>query len=253
MLAGAGPLRIGLPYSNPSAAYMSEFLFGALDQAQISHSILTVAKCEPGDDEDSVVRSLMVSGIDGLLLPPPFADSSAMFEILSKMGLPAVAVAGGSGQRHISTVQIDDFAAAETMTRHLLNLGHRRIGFISGNSNQATTALRLAGYRQAMTDLGRPADNALVVAGNFTYRSGLTAAEYLFELLDRPTAIFASNDDMAAAAIATAHRLHLDVPREMTVCGFDGHPICPLDLARTDDDPPADRRNGACRRGPADR
>lgn len=221
MLAGAGPVRIGLPYSNPSAAYMSEFFVGALDQAQIGHCQLIVVKCELGDNEDEVVRSLMASGIDGLLLPPPLADSATILETLAEFDLPAVAVAGGSGQNSISTVQIDDFAAARTMTQHLLALGHRRIAFISGDKNQATTTLRLAGYRAAMTEAGQPADDALIVAGSFTYRSGLAAADTLFALQPPPTAIFASNDDMAAAAIATAHRLRLDVPRDVTVCGFD--------------------------------
>lgn len=221
MLAGSGPIRIGLPYSNPSAAYMSEFFVGALDQAQIGHCQLIVVKCEIGDNEDEVVRSLIGSGIDGLLLPPPLADSAAILESLAEFDIPAVAVAGGSGQDRISTVQIDDFAAARTMTAHLLSLGHRRIGFISGDTNQATTALRLNGYRAAMAEAGLPDDDMLIVAGSFSYRSGLEAADALFKLQPPPTAIFASNDDMAAATIATAHRLHLDVPRDVTVCGFD--------------------------------
>jgi len=65
------------------------------------------------------------------------------------------------------------------------------------------------------------ADAALIVQGYFTYVSGLEAAEQLLRLADRPTAIFASNDDMGAAAIAVAHRMGLDVPGDVTVCGFD--------------------------------
>lgn len=221
MLAGSGPLRIGLPYSNPSAAYMSQFFVGALDQAQVGHSQLIVVKCEIGEDEDDVVRSLMASGIDGVVLPPPLSDSVAILDVMIDADLPAVAVAGGSGQDAISTVQIDDFAAAKMMTRHLLDLGHRRIGFISGDANQTNTNKRLSGYREALAEAGLTVDPALVVEGSFTYRSGLTAAEALFDLPTRPSAIFASNDDMAAAAVAAAHRRHLDVPGDVTVCGFD--------------------------------
>jgi LacI family transcriptional regulator len=107
------------------------------------------------------------------------------------------------------------------MTRHIIGLGHRRIGFVVGNPNQAASAQRLDGYRAALIDAGIVFDDALVVQGLFTYRSGLDAAEKLLDLHDRPTAIFASNDDMAAAAVAVAHRRHLDVPTALTVCGYD--------------------------------
>ncbi len=221
MLAGSGPIRIGLPFSNPSAAYMSEFFMGALDQAQIGHCQLVVVKCELGEHEDEVVRSLMASGIDGLLLPPPLSDSLAIADVIAEFALPAVAVAGGSAQDSISTVQIDDFAAARTMTHHLLGLGHQRIGFVSGDTNQATSTRRLAGYCAALKDAGLHYEPDLVAQGSFTYRSGLAAANVLFDLPSRPTAIFASNDDMAAAAVAAAHQRHFDVPGDVTVCGFD--------------------------------
>jgi LacI family transcriptional regulator len=221
MLAGSGPIRIGLPFSNPSAAYMSEFFMGALDQAQIGHCQLVVVKCELGEHEDEVVRALLASGIDGLLLPPPLSDSVAIMNVIAESSIPAVAVAGGSAQDSISTVQIDDFAASRTMTQHLLDLGHRRIGFVSGDANQATSTRRLAGYRAALTDSGLPFAPELVVEGTFTYRSGLSAANALFALASPPSAIFASNDDMAAAAVAAAHQRHLEVPGDVTVCGFD--------------------------------
>jgi LacI family transcriptional regulator len=81
--------------------------------------------------------------------------------------------------------------------------------------------VRLAGYKAALADAKIPIDPTLIQPGLFTYRSGLKAAEQLLGMAKPPTAIFASNDDMGAATIAVAHRRHLEVPKDLTVCGFD--------------------------------
>jgi len=107
------------------------------------------------------------------------------------------------------------------MTRQIAGLGHKRIGFIIGNPDQTASARRLDGYRAALVEEGIAVDEALIVQGLFSYRSGLEAAEKLLDLPVPPSAIFASNDDMAAAAVAVAHRRGLDVPGKLTVCGFD--------------------------------
>jgi LacI family transcriptional regulator len=135
--------------------------------------------------------------------------------------LPIVAVATGHAPDWAMSISIDDRQAAYDMTRHLGALGHVRIGFIVGNPNQAASAERLEGYREAVRDLKLQDDPELVVEGLFTYRSGLDAADLLLDLKSPPTAIFASNDDMAAAAVAIAHRRGFDVPSDLTVCGFD--------------------------------
>ena len=220
-LAGASQLRLGLLYSNPSAAYLSEFLGGSLDQAGRSDIQLVVQKCEIGDHEREVVERMIASGIDGVILPPPLCDSRAVLDVLTEAGVPTVVVATGSPPDGSAAVTIDDFEAARAMTEHLVKLGHSRIGFIIGNPNQTASRLRHEGYLAAIADAGLEPDESLVVGGLFTYRSGLDGAEQLLDAKDPPTAIFASNDDMAAASVAVAHRRGLDVPGDLTVCGFD--------------------------------
>lgn len=110
------------------------------------------------------------------------------------------------------------------MTRHLLELGHRRIAFINGHPNQTATGQRFHGYVEAMTEAGLSVDADQVAQGYFTYRSGLEAAEKLLGA-SKPTAIFASNDDMAAATLAVAHRRGLEVPADLSVAGFDDTPL----------------------------
>lgn len=220
-LAGAAQVRLGLLYSNPSEAYLSAFLLGSLDQAGRSDIQLVVQKCDLGDHEREVAERLIHGGIDGIILPPPLCDSPIVLDVLLRAGVPTVVVATSSPPEGVGAVAIDDRAAARAMTEHLLALGHQRIGFISGNPNLAAAEERLAGYREALARRGMAPDDTLVAKGLFSYRSGLDAAE---ELLDRerpPSAIFASNDDMAAATVAVAHRRGLDVPGDLTVCGFD--------------------------------
>ena len=220
-LAGADLIRIGLLYGNPSAAYLSEFLVGGLDQCSRSNVQLVVEKCEPGIDEDAVAQHLVASGIDGVILPPPLCDAASVIMLLAHSQTPAVAVATGRPAATVSAVSIDDYKAALEMTRHLVSLGHQRIGFIIGHPNQTASGRRLDGYRAGLAEAGLAPVRKLITQGYFTYRSGLDAAEQLLAVEEPPTAIFASNDDMAAATVAVAHRLGLDVPADLTVCGFD--------------------------------
>ncbi|WAC23422.1 LacI family DNA-binding transcriptional regulator [Blastomonas sp. SL216] len=220
-LAGGDDIRIGLLHSNPSFAYLSEFLVGSLDQASRSNVHLVVEKCDEDRGGEAAVDHLLRGRIDGVVLPPPLSDSMPILTALEDRGIPVVAVATGRAPDWAMSVRIDDRRAAEDMTRHLVQLGHVRIGFISGNPNQTASAERLEGYRAAMLEAGLAFADELVAEGMFTYRSGLDAAEQLLSLENPPTAIFAANDDMAAATVAIAHRQGLDVPGDLTVCGFD--------------------------------
>jgi LacI family transcriptional regulator len=220
-LAGSKPIRIGFLYSNPSAAYLSEFLVGLLHQSGLNNVQLFVEKCEVGAREEEEIRHLIGNGLDGIILPPPLCDSPAIIGYVAQAGIPAVAVACGQPDKRVGAISIDDYHAAYEMTRHLIALGHQRIGFVVGHPNQTASGRRLEGYRAAIAEKGADASEELVVQGMFTYRSGLDAAEQLLGLAERPTAIFASNDDMAAATVAVAHRLGLDVPGDLTVTGFD--------------------------------
>ena len=220
-LAGSEPVRIGVLYSNPSAAYLSEFLVGLLDQASLGHAQLVVEKCEVDGSEAARARELLASGVHGLILPPPLCDSPSLLQVVARSGTPVVLVAGGETGAAAGTVSIDDHGAACEMTRHVLALGHLRIAFITGDPKQRASARRLQGYRDAMAAAGAPVLDELIAPGFFSYRSGLDAAETLLALTQRPSAIFAANDDMAAAAVAVCHRQGLDVPGDITVVGFD--------------------------------
>ena len=219
VLAGASQTRIALLYGNPSAAYLAEVLVGSLSEASRSDVQLMLEQCGAGESAADIVGRIADGQVDGVILPPPFCDSPRILAALRAAGVPTAVIATGAPNEDSFAVTIDDARAALEMTNHLLDLGHRRIGFIIGNPNQTASAKRLEGYKLALKQAGLSVESSLIAQGDFTYLSGLRAAERLLEA--RPTAIFASNDDMAAGALAAAHRRHLEVPHDLSICGFD--------------------------------
>ena len=107
------------------------------------------------------------------------------------------------------------------MAEYLIERGHKRIGFITGPAEHPSSLSRKEGFERAMAEHGLDIDPGLVVEGDFTFRSGMELTEELLSAKPAPTAIFASNDDMAAGVIAAAHRRELKVPGDLSVVGFD--------------------------------
>lgn len=220
-LAGGAQIRLGLLYSNPSEAFLSAFIVGSLEEAGRADVQIVVLKVEDGEDPGVATERMVASGLDGVILPPPLCESPEVLSVLHKAAMPTVAVTTARPEAGVAAIMIDDLSAAYEMTTHLINLGHRRIGFIVGDPDLSASHVRLDGYRQALEKAHIPFDETLIAQGFFTYRSGLDAAEELLSLEEHPSAIFASNDDMAAATVAIAHRRGMDVPGDLTVCGFD--------------------------------
>ncbi|HET6318426.1 MAG TPA: LacI family DNA-binding transcriptional regulator [Chloroflexota bacterium] len=134
---------------------------------------------------------------------------------VTRLGTVAVGVAGD--RVGLPAFDIDHAAAAEEMTRYLVGLGHRDIGFIGGLPSVSTARQRLAGFRAGMAAAGLSSDR--LEPADFTYAGGYTAALRMLEA-PRPTAIFAANDQMALGALAACRRAGVEVPTDMTVVGF---------------------------------
>ena len=221
-LAAARGTRIALIYTNPSSAYLRELLVGALHGASRAAAQLVVDTWDGFDAEaERKAARALAKSVAGAILPPPLCESEAVLAELAAAGVPVVAIASGRGSQDISHVRINDFRASKEITEHLIAAGHTRIGYIKGHPNQSASLRRFEGFRAALLEAGVAFEPALARRGYFTYRSGLKAAEKLLALHRPPTAIFASNDDMAAAVVSVAHRRGLDVPRDLSVVGFD--------------------------------
>jgi LacI family transcriptional regulator len=226
-LAGARQMHIAMLYAQPSA-FIAEFLFGGLEQVKRHNAQFIIEKCSDIAKAPAEIERIVSDGADGLLIAPPLADSPPVLDFLEANDVPAVVVSSSRVRDTVCAVGIDAYKAAREMTAHLISLGHHRIGMIAGHPEHATSALRLAGYRDALREASLQCENDLIAKGLYTYRSGLDAAERLLNLEPRPTAIFASNDEMAAAAAAVAHRLGLDVPADLSICGYDDTPLATL-------------------------
>jgi len=228
-LASNRSFLIGLFCERPGD-YLSEFQTGAVERCRQSHFHLMV---EPLDMERANVEQQveMLAGqlrLEGAILLPPLCDHEPVLGRLDEAQIPIVRISPKSDLGTTPAIGIDDYAAARELAAHLLDLGHRRIGFILGRPDHAATGQRYRGFADEMRARAVPVDQELVLEGNFEYAGGLACAERMLAARVPPTAIFTSNDDTAAAVIAVAHKLGLRVPGDLSVTGFDDVPIAAM-------------------------
>jgi LacI family transcriptional regulator len=217
--------RIAVLHDDPRAASLSRLLIGVLEAGNRKSAQILVRRVEPRTQSAwRVVPKLVADGVAGVILPPPLGDAACLLEALHATGLPTVAIGAGAASANIMHVGIDERSAAYELTRHLLTLGHRRIGFIRGPREWSASEQRWAGFAAALSDGGMDVGQSPVAQGQCTYRSGIEAARILLDARPALTAIFASCDQMAAAAIAVANHRGLQVPTAITVVGCDDGP-----------------------------
>jgi len=224
-VARSGGQQIGLLYSNPNSSNLSAFLMGAFLEAGKLGCQLLVEPTATHPSGLAAVTKLVEHGVEALILPPPLCDDDEVLKHLRKKDVVAVSFTTALPRSDTSAVLVDDFKGAVMMVEHLIHLGHRDIAFIRGDMRHSTAVRREQGFREAMEDAGVPVNPAWVVDGEFTYRGGLEAAQRLLSQDPRPTAIFASNDDMASAVLAVAHGLGITIPDQLSVAGFDDTPV----------------------------
>jgi LacI family repressor for deo operon, udp, cdd, tsx, nupC, and nupG len=176
-----------------------------------------------GDDPARWLAEYLQSNrADGLLVFDGFLDTTRLHAVAGEgASLPLVAAYDELPDPQINSVITDNLQAAGRAVKHLVDLGHRRIAHISGPSRNNFPNERLVGYRKAMFENQLPAPDEWVFAGNYTMESGQAAAEHFLNLPERPTAVFAANDEMAIGFIAGARRLGVECPRDVSVVGFD--------------------------------
>ena len=223
-LAGRAGLFIGLIYRNPSYGYLSEFLLGALDTCRRLGHYLIVEEPLVDDnmvDLEQIEKRFLDMSIQALIVVPPLSDNPKLIDTLERTGISFVCISPKLDGYTGPSVRMKDRAAAHDMTQYLLDLGHSRIGLIKGPPDHRASKLRLAGYSDALTKAGINIDEALIETGDFTYVSGMQSATKMLAQPTPPTAIFATNDDMASGAIAAAHQAGLRVPHDVSVVGFD--------------------------------
>jgi LacI family transcriptional regulator len=167
--------------------------------------------------EHQSLQRLADARVEGAILMTPSS-------VITSSCLPLVVVDPLTAQTELHSVATDDFAGAVQATEHLIGLGHRRIGFISGRPDLESSHRRGAGYRRALADAGLPYDPGMVRIGHYQHDPALVAAHELLLLPERPTAVFAANDASAIAVVETARSLGIAVPEQLSVVGYDDVP-----------------------------
>jgi LacI family transcriptional regulator len=222
-LAGRRSHQIALIYDNHSPHYIHQIQTGVWARC-IEEGVRLLA--QPSDAAsphlvDEVGALIDQTQVDGVILSSPMTDALAALDELERRGIPYVRISPGTEHGRSSSVSMDDVQAADDMTSHLIALGHQRIGFIVGHPNHTASDQRLFGYRRALDRATIDFEPKYVRPGLFDFASGEAAADILLDLPQPPTAIFASNDDMAAGVLTVAHRRGLSMPRDLSVAGFD--------------------------------
>ena len=174
------------------------------------------------DAERIAVDSLVRRRVDGLILATARLEKRKRREP-AKHPLPyAFALrTDGIGPASIG----DDHLGGHLATRHLLDLGHRRIGLVSGPAYASNAQGRREGYLQTLTEAGAAIDDSLVAGDSFSMEGGEVAGRSLLDRPDRPTAIFAVNDNTAIGVMAAAHSLGLRIPEDLSLVGYNDIPI----------------------------
>jgi DNA-binding LacI/PurR family transcriptional regulator len=187
-----------------------------------SHEVgLNVMLCSTDNNtekEKNYLALLTSQRVDGLVVASAFRSTVLLQETIEQ-GIPSVLIASEIPQLSINTVTVDDYKGGYLATSHLLDLGHKDIAIISENvrSNEP----RLAAYRDSMREAGIDVKPEYIIKTEATILKGYECAKKLLLLEEKPTAIFACNDLLAAGVIQAAKELKLDLPRELSVVGFD--------------------------------
>jgi LacI family transcriptional regulator len=228
-LSGAQTYQFLMLYNNPNIGWMGELLIGMMNTCrQIGYhlSIEGVGNFEDqvdGEtlDADELAGLIDRSRVDGVILPPPICFNHTVLDVINEQRIPCVRIAGTPMQDIKLRVSIDNCAAGYEMTNHLIKLGHENIAIIKGPEAFVASGLRYQGFAAAMRDHGLSVPDSNVVTGDFDVRSGNVCARKLLRQENRPTAIFASNDEMAAGALAAAQEAKISVPEQLSIAGFD--------------------------------
>lgn len=225
-LAGQRSYVVALVYNNPSRNYLMEVQSGMLEACRASHYNLVLApvatqKQRKAEDLRAVFENFAP---DGVVLIPPLTDDRVVLDYLEAHDVPFACIAPKELDHRIG-VMMEETAAVQELIANLVALGHRRIAHIKGPPAHGACQWRYKGYRDALRTAGIEYDADLVAQGEFSFESGIDAANELLDLPEPPTAIFSANDDMAAGVIRAACQRGLAVPDDLSVCGFDDTPI----------------------------
>lgn len=214
---------IGLVHDNPNAQTVMNVQQGMLEAIHDSEFEMVVRPVDRGSTTmlDDLRHFLERQRLFGVLLMPPISENDAVAKLCADIGCRYVRMGSAELDSPDHLVASNDREAVREAVDYLIAQGHRRIGLVAGPNGFRSARERLQGFEEALRGAGISMPRSMVAEGNYTFQSGLIAAERLLDMVPRPTAIFSSNDEMAAGVVHAACQRGLVVPRDLSVIGFD--------------------------------
>jgi LacI family transcriptional regulator len=215
---------IALVVSDISNPFFTQIARGVEDVAQRNgYTVIFGNSDESAEKELQYLHALLGRRVDGLLIAAASNASRATLELLTQRGTPLVLIDRAIDGIAADLVIGDNAGGAQTLTQHLLKLGHRRIGLINGRRDVSTARDRQRGYEQALRESGIEPDAALIVESNYRRDGGYRAMRQLLALPAdrRPTAIFACNNFLAVGAVEALREAHMAAPDDLALVSFD--------------------------------
>jgi len=212
---------IGVVVTTISDPFVGEVVSGVEDVAnEQGYTVLLVSSQADPHREISVIRSFQERRVDGVLVAASRVGARHLQQ-MSAMKVPLVLINRFHPGDFTHSVMIDNVGAASEATRHLIKLGHRRIGYLGDQFGMQSDTDRFAGYREALAEADLPFSPELIVHGDSKPGGGALAMQKLLALRERPTAVFCYNDMSALGALQVAASHKLQVPRDISLVGFD--------------------------------
>ncbi|HYY46163.1 MAG TPA: LacI family DNA-binding transcriptional regulator [Candidatus Angelobacter sp.] len=212
---------IGLVAGDFSDPNLSRFIVGAEQEARRQGQAIVISSIDAdGSGGDRALRALIERRVDGVLLAAPQMEEDITIARLLNRQIPTVSLHHVPGGQ-VATVGSDHSLTGRLATRHLIDLGHRRIATITGPLVRRVTQSRLRGYRQALDEAGIRYDGSLVEEGDWQISGGFEATRRLLSRRSDLTAIFVHNDTMAIGALSALHGSGMRVPEQCAVVGCD--------------------------------
>jgi len=229
-LASRRPFLIGLIYDNPNAPYVVKIQEGALDAVRRRGFELLVHPCKRDSESflPEIQTKIRQQRLDGVILLPPVSESTELTALLKNEQCPYVKVISAELDVPENLVLYRDRLAVADIAKHLVVLGHKRIGMICGPANYRSASERLAGFTQALADLGVPLQDKYLRKGFYNFESGAECGTDLLSMPDPPTAIFAGNDETAGGVYRAAYLKNVRIPDDLTVIGYDDSPLAQI-------------------------
>jgi LacI family transcriptional regulator len=218
---------IGLIHDNPNAQMVMNVQQGILESLHGTEFELVVRPIDRGSATmlDDVRNFLERQRLFGVVLLPPVSENNQLAKLCNDIGCRYVRMGSAELDDPAHMVASNDCEAVTAAVDYLIDQGHKRIGLVLGPHGFRSARERRQGFEQALTAAKITLPRSMIAEGNYTFESGVMAADRLLDLMPRPTAIFACNDEMAAGVLHAARQRGIDVPRDLSIVGFDDTPI----------------------------